>query len=79
MAVDKLSFNMFQQPVSKVNLAGGGSSAQILGGASGGSTGKNPFSGETVGLNTNLKPGDTVYTPAQAGKSAGISRVLYNA
>ena len=48
-----------------------------------GGSANNPFAsqlyaGETVGL-SNMQPGDVVNTPAQAGKPAGMSKLLYNA
>jgi len=84
MAIGSANLNMFSQmsgmqsinPTKAVN-------GQTSGAVSGGSTGNNPFgsklfSGETEGL-SGMQLGDSVYTPAQAGKSAGVSRLLYNA
>lgn len=49
----------------------------------GGAESNNPFgsqlfAGETSGLNS-MKPGDVISTPPQAGKPAGVSKLLYNA
>jgi len=51
---------------------------QSAGETSGGnpfSAGAGLFAGNTSGL-SNMQTGDSVYTPAQAGKPAGISRML---
>lgn len=84
MAIDSIKNNMFAQgsgwnPVGGVKKVGG-QSAGAVGGAT---ESKNPFAGEmfkgqTVGLNS-MQPGDSVFTPAQAGKAAGVSRLIANA
>jgi len=78
-------------PINKLNLFSQASALQGIqqtkgvGGQSqaGGSASNNPFSasifsGQNAGLNK-MQIGDVVNTPAQAGKAAGVSRLLYNA
>lgn len=82
MAIDKINlFNPAQnmKPINATQAVGRHPSAEV----GGSSASNNPFksgmfSGSTSGLNQ-MQPGDVVSTPAQAGKPAGVSRLLYNA
>ena len=78
-------------PINKLNLFSSASAMQGVQQAkgignqasAGGASANNPFadsifSGQNTGLNS-MKIGDVVNTPAQAGKPAGLSRLLYNA
>lgn len=77
-AVQGAKFNMLFSGAAPVNGAKAPSMVgQSFEGATKGSN-NNLFKGETAGLNS-MQIGDTVNTPAQAGKAAGVSRLLYNA
>lgn len=73
--MDKLNlFNPAQgmQAIQPTKAVGG----QPTESSSGSSSNKNPFGGQTVGLNTNIGVGDTMNIAAQAGKKAGIGKTL---
>ncbi len=85
MGVDSAKLNMFSQAsamqaINPTKAVTGQTSAGVTGGSTSSNNpfGSKMFSGETVGLNS-MQTGDSVYTPAQAGKSAGVSKLLYNA
>lgn len=84
MAIGSAKLNIFSQSagmqaINPTKAVMGKSSGEVAGGSSAGNNpfGSNLFSGNTVGLNS-MQTGDSVYTPAQAGKSAGISRIIGN-
>lgn len=84
MAIDAARMNIFaqssgMQAINPTKAVNGKTSAAIAGGT----TSNNPFSsslfkGDTVGLNQ-MQTGASVFTPAQAGKAAGVSRIIANA
>ena len=76
MAIDKL--NLFTQsasikPVGAAKEVQGQSFAGVSGGSA---SANNPFGASTVGINSNIGVGDTMFTSAQAGKKAGMGRTL---
>jgi hypothetical protein len=81
MGIDSVKLNMFSQAsamqaINPTKAVNGKSSAAVAGGT----TSNNPFSsslfkGDTVGLNQ-MQTGASVFTPAQAGKAAGVSRFI---
>lgn len=76
MPVNKLGIFSQAQPI-KAAAATKAVGGQLSGGSSGGqASGNNPFSGSTVGINTNIGIGESMNIAAQAGKKPGIGRTL---
>lgn len=80
MAINPAQLNLLgamqaQQPVNPVQVVSNGSSNAEEGAKSNNPFSSQLFAGNTSGLN-NLQTGDVVNTAAQAGKPAGISRIL---
>lgn len=77
MAVEKLSSNLFNQALAMqaINPTKAVSGQTYSGTSENTMSGNNPFSGETVGVNTNIGVGDVSYVSNQLGRS-GTARTL---
>lgn len=78
MAIDSTKLNFFAQAYSMQGIGatkavgGGGAAGGVSTGVAGGSAYSNKQGANYVGINQNIKQGDSMFIGAQAGKSAGV-------